>query len=378
MKKIYIIILFGLFVGILGCTIDNPKSPQVPLTPQQQVLENCRLVKAAAEQFAARNNQVFPADNTDMTAGGQSLIDFLPDGQLLENPYTGERTSPVNGGANSPGDVGYIGFRCDVEVTSYAITGVAEVEGNRFVTIRKKCSGEVVELTTESIWELDDLVLENCFIVQSAAEAYTAGNNGVYATDRTTPNLEGNTLIDLLPDGGFLVNPATGNPTEPSGSCTARNGANSYSQIEEWDNDLDQYVQTGYFIGGRGVNDRLVVTNLQRSLLDKERQVIENCLVIRQAVEAHAADNNGVYANGFATRTPAGMTVIDYLPEGRLLVNPFTGARTEPVVGMPAAQGSTGYLCIDRDRDGKMDGYQIDGLGGDPCTPAISLVYPPD
>jgi len=378
MKKIYLLILFSLFIGVLGCTMDNPKSPQVPLTPQQQVLENCRLVKSAAEQSAARNNQVFPADRIDTMADGRTLVDFLPGGQLLENPYTGERTSPVNGGANSSGDVGYIGFRCDLEVTSYAITGVAEVEGDRFVMIRKRCNGEVVELTAESTWELDDLVLENCFVVEAAAEDYAAGNDGIYATDRTTPNLEGNTLVDLLPNGEFLVNPSTGESTEPSSSCRDGSGTTLYRDFLEWDNDLDEYVQTGYYITGLGLEERIAVTNFQRSLVERERKVIENCLVLQRAVESFAADNNGTYPWALSSTTPAGMTVIDYLPEGLLLVNPFWGNRSEPMDGSAAHRGSTGYQAIDKSGDGNVDGYLIDGLGADPCwEPAYRIIHPP-
>jgi hypothetical protein len=379
MKKIYLSILFSALIGASGCSQDVLEPPDRHLTPeQQQVLDNCRLVEEAAEHFAARSNGRYPADVADLTTGGLTLIDLLPGGQMLENPITGMNTSPVNGGANNPGDVGYIGFRCDVEVTSYAISGVGEVEGDRFVMLRRRCNGEVVELIAVSTPTVDDQVLENCFVVQAAAEAYAAGNDGVYAVDETTPNVEGNTLTDLLPNGELLVNPTTGDTTEPSSGCRHGSGKTRYDDFWEWDNDLDQYVQTGYYITGLGVEESFMVTNIQTPLLTKERQVIENCLLVRDAAEAFAADNNGVYSNGLADYTPAGMTVIDYLPVGRLLVNPFTGYPTEPVVGVPAARGSTGYLALDIDGDGTMDGYKIDGLGGDPCWHEIYRIrHPP-
>jgi hypothetical protein len=257
MKNICLPILFCVLFGVAGCAQDDPHSPDVPLTPEQQVLENCRRVKAAAEQFAKLTDGNYPADRTDLTPGGLTLVDLLPGGELLENPYTGLKTSPVNGGANSPGDVGYIGFLCELKISSYAITGVGELEGDRFVTIRRTCGGEPVELTRGGTPDLDDRVLENCFVVQVAAEAYAAGNDGVYATDRTTPNLEGNTIVDLLPGRGYLVNPSTGDTTEPSGECGGLTGATGYAEFEEYDHALDQFVQTGYYISGKGTGSVL-------------------------------------------------------------------------------------------------------------------------
>jgi hypothetical protein len=72
------------------------------------------------------------------------------------------------------------------------------------------------------------------------------------------------------------------------------------------------------------------------------------------------------------------MTLIDYLPEGRLLINPFLEMRTEPVVGLPGNQGSTGYLSSDRNGDGVMDGYHIESLGGACWEPICRFLYPPE
>ena len=368
--------LFVVVCGVSGCTTDDPEAPEAAPTLEQQVVENCRTVQAAAEQFATLNDGNYPTDNTDLTPDSLTLIDLLPGGQMLLNPYSGERNSPVSGGANRPGDVGYLGFRCDATIGSFAITGVGETAGDRIVTIRRTCTGGLVEWLGDYTPKLDDLVIENCLVLQAAAEAYAAGNNGGFAPDLTTPNLEGNTLIDLLPNGELLVNPVTRMATEPSCRNAPRDiGEISYGDFQwlswnegEWE---------GYWIVGRGIHYQFTVTNLQTPLLHRERIVVEQCLLVRNAVEAWVADNNGVYPCGTWDVTPTGDTVIDYLPEDRLLLNPFWEIRMSPVDGLAAAAGQVGFVPQDHNGDGVWDGYMIEALGGDPAAnPIFIVVYP--
>jgi prepilin-type N-terminal cleavage/methylation domain-containing protein len=103
----------------------------------------------------------------------------------------------------------------------------------------------------------------------------------------------------------------------------------------------------------------------------KEASVKSNCHTVQLAAEDFSVQNDGVYSAGFATVLPSGEVLTDLLPGGVLLDNPFTKVATEPVVGLPALAGSTGYLAVDSDADGTMDGYQIDGMGKDAANPAI-------
>jgi prepilin-type N-terminal cleavage/methylation domain-containing protein len=105
----------------------------------------------------------------------------------------------------------------------------------------------------------------------------------------------------------------------------------------------------------------------------KEASVKSNCHTVQLAAEDFSVQNDGVYSNGLADPLPSGDVLVDLLPGGVLLDNPFTKAATEPVAGAPAGAGSTGYLAIDDDGDGTMDGYQIDGIGKDGATVIISL-----
>ena len=149
--------------------------------------------------------------------------------------------------------------------------------------------------------------------------------------------------------------------------------------FEEWDGDLDQYVQTGYYIAGWGADEHFVVTNKQKSLLERERKVIENCLLVRDAVEAFAAANNGVYPWLTTEELPSGDSVILLLPNGRLLSNPFLNVQDSPVDGGAAASGQVGFVARDINGDGVPDGYTIDGLGYNLCVwPFFVIEYPPD
>ena len=77
----------------------------------------------------------------------------------------------------------------------------------------------------------------------------------------------------------------------------------------------------------------------------EEEQVVANCYTVQEAVEAFAADNNGVYPHNTTTDTNlSSNTVVDLLPGGMHLLNPFTGFRQEPRDGAAATPGETGYL----------------------------------
>ena len=87
----------------------------------------------------------------------------------------------------------------------------------------------------------------------------------------------------------------------------------------------------GYLIIGRGEKSDTTFTNLPDSVLQLEDRVIENCLTVQAAVEVFAAENGGIYpSNVGAEETRLGNTVIDLLPGGQHLKNPYTSFRTEP------------------------------------------------
>jgi len=95
----------------------------------------------------------------------------------------------------------------------------------------------------------------------------------------------------------------------------------------------------------------------------KADSVVMNCYLVRDAAEAFAAQNNGVYPYDMkGNELPDGRTLIDFLPDGEYLVSPATGARTEPWPGFPTFPWSTGYMG---QRSTEPYGYVIIGLDDD-------------
>lgn len=77
---------------------------------ESAVRGNCHTVQLAAEDFAIQNGGVYAADtDTDQTTTGSTIMDMLPGGALLENPYTNAPSEPLSSGAAAlPGETGYV------------------------------------------------------------------------------------------------------------------------------------------------------------------------------------------------------------------------------------------------------------------------------
>lgn len=97
----------------------------------------------------------------------------------------------------------------------------------------------------------------------------------------------------------------------------------------------------------------------------KEASTKSNCHTVQLAAEDFSVQNDGVYAANTGDALPSGDTLIDLLPGGALLENPFTKAASEPIDGAAATAGQTGYLAVDDNGDGVNDGYSITGFGRD-------------
>ena len=200
------------------------------------------------------------------------------------------------------------------------------------------CSDEnpVSQGPKEEISPLDALVITNCKAVQAAAEAFAVDNNGRYPT-------YSNELMSHL--GSRLENPYTNLTWEPTFGFAAFPGQTGYFPYVIG---VPPYVTVGYLITGYGADGEVIsLSNLPRDMFYLEDQTIANCYTVLEAVEAFASENNGVYPTDIgADTTPSGKTVTDLLPGGRLLVNPYTLAATEPTNGSAAVPGGTGYLSI--------------------------------
>jgi hypothetical protein len=106
----------------------------------------------------------------------------------------------------------------------------------------------------------------------------------------------------------------------------------------------------------------------------REVQVWYHCLTLQQAVEDFAARNQGLYPYTLSQRNLDGDTVIDLLPFGTMLMNPFHQCFTEPVNGASAQPGEVGYVA--NTYDGRTAGYTITG-SGKKCHLIVSICKSP-
>ncbi len=219
MRNILIIIMISMIAGMSACSDDPAESFIEPTIEELEtkVIENCQTLETALEEFASYNDEHCPVDiYSDTNDLGLTLIDYLPGGELMENPFTGERTEPVDTAATEPGQTGYY-LRSLLCRALYHINGFGE-------------SGVIMELSNAE--ELEQKVIENCFIVREAVMRFAMLNGGEYPENiglDTTP--EGKTVASLLPGGMMLENPFYLVATEPVDGAAAQTGEVGYLPV---------------------------------------------------------------------------------------------------------------------------------------------------
>ena len=220
MKKSLILLVLPLLLAG-GCGDDNRPFAGHP-SLEDWVIANCYDVRDSVEAYAAKNGD-YPSSFTR---------------DWLYNPSTFALTEPTRSYAINPGETGYVSYWVGGKYVGYVITGFGK-------------TSEIFRLYRnypDSLIALDSLVIANCYVVQSAAEAFAAENNGVYADDvgvDATP--AGNTLTDFLPGGASLENPFTTILTEPINGSPYLPGQTSYVDIKD-----ASATQVGYTITGYG------------------------------------------------------------------------------------------------------------------------------
>jgi hypothetical protein len=124
------------------------------------------------------------------------------------------------------------------------------------------------------------------------------------------------------------------------------------------------------------VNASLNPESEDASRLPVQKQIYIYCKMVQNAVEAYAAGNQGIYPHNVSCDTNShGDTVIDLLPDARLMENIFTRACTEPVDGCSATPGQIGY--VPSYFGGKCMGYAITGSGKYARYPMVAIYKNP-
>jgi prepilin-type N-terminal cleavage/methylation domain-containing protein len=96
---------------------------------EARVKANCHTTQIVAEDFSVQNEGQYAADtDTDTTPGGDTIVDMLPNGVLLENPFTKLASEPLPAGpAANPGETGYVVFVGATGTNDgYTITGFGQ------------------------------------------------------------------------------------------------------------------------------------------------------------------------------------------------------------------------------------------------------------
>jgi hypothetical protein len=212
----------------------------------------------------------------------------------------------------------------------------------------------------------DELVIYNCYAVQAAAEAYATNNGGNYPYDTDNDwNLMRKTLVHYLPGGTRLENPYTNVARDPGEGIAVHVGQTSY--LPRWERSTGRW--TGYLITGWGADGEVfALSNVDRQSFSRDEQTVANCLTVREAAKSFAAENDRGYPVDTDTdRNLVGKTLIDYLPGGTRLENPYSGHLTVPLsAAHAAASGETGYTPrFARSVEGGyvVSGFYVTGFG---------------
>jgi prepilin-type N-terminal cleavage/methylation domain-containing protein len=126
-----VVVIIGIIAAIAIPNFINMQSR----AKEASVKSNCHTVQLACEEWSVMSGGIYPLDvDTDTTPSGDRLIDLLPGGLLMMNPFTKVTTEPINGAAANPGEIGYVPVIDNGVGSGYTITGSGK-QGNIIITM---------------------------------------------------------------------------------------------------------------------------------------------------------------------------------------------------------------------------------------------------
>ncbi len=301
------------------------------------VRANCLTVQMAAEEFALSNRGFYPMDvGADATYMGMTLTDLLPDGSLLENPFTLCCTEPS--GAGSQGETGYEPVRECGSPAGYEIAGVGREAGKQIIKITDIDSPE-------------GAVKRNCQLLREPLRIFLCMNNHRFPMDIIADTSStGMTVLSYL-YGCSLEDPYTGTPAALVNGPASLPGEIGYEAI------CDDDGIYACKVTGAGEFPGSIVAEYRMTSLPEENTVEMLCTWLRAEAETFARCNHGRYPRDIASDTTANGYTLLNLIQG-YFVNPFTQSSTEPRSGRASNPGEIGYEAIDGGW-----GYIITGAG---------------
>ncbi|HEX6791482.1 MAG TPA: hypothetical protein VF247_09250 [Candidatus Krumholzibacteria bacterium] len=310
---------------LLGCEDETTAPPPPdPLTPEEQIIvANCRTLRDSFEAYAAAHGGSF---------GQFQIHDML----FFDNPYTGEN-EPSGALGGRPGAIVVDAYDdCDGNVLGYRITGHGEK--GVLITLENRTNVSPSDQT------MHDVMIANALLVFDAAKRFADANHGEYPGDLSDTNDDGNTLIDLLPNGEYLINPISSMQDTPVDGTAMEGGAIGYTAIDM----VGDGTYNAFYVDGMGCTGTQVLVLTLYS--EKEEFVYQDALKLRLAVELFK-QASGHYPHNLDTETtPGGKTTLDlYLSTGGELKNHLTNEDYVPVIGIAASKGESAYQPVETD-----------------------------
>lgn len=187
---------------LIGCEDNSIIESQAPTDQELEAIVkgNSLTLIEAVEAFANDNNGYYPNSvDSDLSATGKVLIDYLPGGERLTNPFTGLDDQPIDSIPSSPGEIGY--YKHLPHFNVYYVKGFGAT---------------TIIVEHNNIEVLETLVVLDCLELQNAVEAWRRDYNEDYCPINNSDwNDLGNTVSDYLPDGEMMENRFTKAPYEP-------------------------------------------------------------------------------------------------------------------------------------------------------------------
>ena len=126
-----VVVIIGILAAIAIPNFINMQSR----AKEASVKSNCHTVQLAAEDFAVQSDGVYAATLLDTTPSLETIIDMLPGGVHLENPFTKLSDEPSDGTAATAGDTCYLPTTIGGVNVGYVITGCGKAPGVVIITL---------------------------------------------------------------------------------------------------------------------------------------------------------------------------------------------------------------------------------------------------